>query len=281
MPSTRREGKKIARARNMNLPKTVLAKRLGLARSTLYYRSKKRGVDEEARTLIEEVMIGNPAYGHKRIALELGWNKKKVLRLMKKFGLKPRLRRGQKWQKKGDLGLKPAPYPNLVSNWCPIEPDVVWFADFTYLKVRDSFLYLATVIDGYTKEVLGFAISRRHNRQLVKTATLEAITYRKKLPWIFHSDQGSEYQSGEHLKLLEGMGVLVSMSEKSSPWQNGYQESFYSQFKLELGKLNHLSEGEIIERIYQQIYYYNHLMIHTTLKMSPREYYLNHLNKSV
>ena len=226
-------------------------------------------------------MIGNPAYGHRRIALELGWNKKKVLRLMKKFGLKPKLRRGKKWQKKGDLGLLPSGYPNLVSNWCPIEPDVVWFADFTYIKIRDFFLYLATVIDGHSKEILGFAISRRHNRKLVKEATLEAVTFRKKLPQIFHSDQGSEYQSEEHLTFLEGMGVLVSMSKKSSPWQNGYQESFYSQFKLELGKLDHLSEGEIVEKIYQQIYYYNHLRIHTTLKTSPHKYYLNHVNRSV
>ena len=265
----------------MKFPKSILAKRLGIARSTLYYKSKKKDADEEARTLIEEVMIGNSAYGHKRIAAELGWNKKKALRLMKKFGLKPRLRRGQKWQKKGDLALVPSEYSNLVSNWCPIEPDVVWFADFTYLKVRDSFLYLATVIDGYTKEVLGFAISKRHNRQLVKSATLEAIAFRKKLPQYFHTDQGSEYQSEEHLKLLEGMGILVSMSEKASPWQNGHQESFYSQFKLELGKLNHLSEGEIVERIYQQIYYYNHLRIHTGLKMSPRQYHLKHQNESV
>ncbi len=265
----------------MKFPKSTLAKRLGIARSTLYYKSKKKDSDEEARTLIEEVMIGNPAYGHKRIATELDWNRKKVLRLMKKFGLKPKLCRGQKWKKKGDIGLEPASYENLVSNWCPIESDIVWFADFTYLKVRDSFLYLATVIDGYTKEVLGFAISKRHNRQLVKAATLEAIAFRKKLPQYFHTDQGSEYQSEEHLKLLEGMGVRVSMSEKGSPWQNGHQESFYSQFKLELGNLNHLSEGEIVERIYQQIYYYNHLRIHTTLKMSPRKYYLNHMDKSV
>ena len=237
----------------MSLPKTLLAKRLGLARSTLYYRSKKREVDEVARTLIEEVMIGNPAYGHKRIANELGWNKKKVLRLMKKFDLKPKLRRGQYWQKKGDQSLVPASYPNLVTNWCPIASDVMWYADLTYLKVRDSFPYLATVIDGYTRDIIGFAISRRHNRQLVKAATLEAITSRGCLPRYFHSDQGSEYQSEEHLKLLENRGVKVSMSQKSSPWQNPFQESFYSQFKLELGNLNHLSEGEIVKRIYQQI----------------------------
>ena len=261
------------------LKKTVLAQKLGLARSTLYYRSKKREADEGAGALIAEVMLANPSYGHRRVAIELGWNPKRARRLMKKFGLKPRLRRGQKWLKRGDLELTPANYPNLVANWCPIAPDVVWYADFTYLKVRDSFLYLATVIDGHTKEILGLALSRRHNRQLVKAATIEAITRRGKLPRYFHSDQGSEYQSAEHLSLLENMGVTISMSEKSSPWQNGCQESFYSQFKLELGSLRHLSDGEIAERIYQQIYYYNHLRIHTALKMPPRQFYL--LNKSV
>lgn len=265
----------------MTLPKTVLAKRLGIARSTLYYKSKKKEADEEAGTLIEEVMISNGSYGHRRIAWELGWNKKRALRLMKKFGLKPRLCRGEKWKKKGDIGLEPASYENLVSNWCPIAPDIVWFADFTYLKVRDSFLYLATVIDGYTKEILGFAISRRHNRNLVKEATLEAAAFRKRLPQYFHSDQGSEYQSEEHLKIVENMGVQVSMSEKGSPWQNSCQESFYSQFKLELGDLSRLSEGEIVERIYQQIYYYNHLRIHTAFRMPPRKYYLNYVNKCV
>ena len=110
---------------------------------------------------------------------------------------------------------------------------------------------------------------------------IEAVECRGKLPRIFHSDQGSEYQSEEHLTLLERMGVDVSMSEKASSWQNGHQKSFYPQFKLELGSLNHLAEGEIVERIYQQIYYYNHRRIHTALSMPPRQYCLNYVNKSV
>lgn len=130
----------------MTLPKTLLAKKLGLARSTLYYKSKKKETDEIARTLIEEVMIGNPSYGHRRVALALGWNKKKANRLMRKFGLKPKLRRGQKWQKKGDIGLKPATYQNLVSNWCPIAPDIVWFADFTYLRKLSALPSLKGII---------------------------------------------------------------------------------------------------------------------------------------
>jgi|SRR3989338_6379266 len=254
--------------------KTVLAEKLGLARSTLYYHSRLKEKDDRVRPLIEEVMASNPSYGHRRVAMALGWNHKKARRLMEKFGLEPKLRRGQKWQKRDDCRLVPTGYQNLVANWCPIFPNVVWYADFTYLKVRDAFLYLATVIDGYTKEIIGLAISRRHNLCLVKGATIDAITHRQTLPRYFHSDQGSEYQSVEHLTLLEQRGVAVSMSRKSSPWQNGYQESFYSQFKLELGGLNRLTDGEIAEAIYRQIYYYNHLRIHTTLKMSPRQFYL-------
>lgn len=263
----------------INISKTTLADKLGVARSTLYYQSKKTEADELARAEIEAVMASNPRYGHRRVALALGWNKKKVRRLMKKFKLKPRLLRGQKWQKTSDLGLAPTQYQNLVKNWSPIAPDIVWYADFTYLKVRDTFLYLATVIDGYTKDVIGFALSRRHNSQLVKEATLEAVMNRSRLPEYFHTDQGSEYQAEVHLGLLEKMGIKVSMSAKSSPWQNPYQESFYSEFKLELGSLDHLTDGQIAERIYQQLYYYNHLRIHTTLKMSPRQFYA--LHKSV
>jgi len=265
-----------------HLKKTLLAAKLGLARSTLYYRSKKKGPDEQARQLIEAVMASNPSYGHRRVALALGWNHKKANRLMRKFNLKPRIRRGQSWQKRGDLGLEPASYQNLVANWCPGAPDIVWYADFTYLRVGDSFIYLATVIDGYTKEILGLGLSSRHNRQLVKEATLDAITRRDTLPQYFHSDQGSEYQSEEQLSWLESMGIIISMSNKASPWQNCYQESFYSQFKLELGNLNHLTLGEVAEKIYRQIYYYNHLRIHTTLKMPPRQFYLaKRVDKSV
>ena len=124
-------------------------------------------------------------------------------------------------------------------------------------------------------------MSKRIDQELME-ATLEAIVGRSKLPCYFHTDQGSEYQSEEHLSLLQSKGVTISMSKKSSPWQNGYQESFYSQFKLELGSLNHLStDGEVTEAIYRQIYYYNHLRIHTTIKMQPRRFYLEHLDKSV
>ena len=269
------------------LNKSVLARKLGVSRSSLYYKSKMDAKDQETRNDIIDVLLSNPCYGHKRIALELRMNRKKVLRVMKKYGLEPRKRK-RKFVKIGDIDLPPAEYSNQISNFCPIAPDVIWCGDFTYIRFKNNFIYLATIIDVYTREIIGHSISRRHNRFLVKSAVLDAMKKRNRLPEYFHSDQGSEYQSYEHANFLEKLGVKVSMSKKSSPWENPFQESFYSQFKLELGNINQLEDdGHLAESIYRQIYYYNHKRIHTALKMSPRQFHqlavskVDELNKSV
>jgi len=97
-----------------------------------------------------------------------------------------------------------------------------------------------------------------------------------------HSDQGIEYCSREYQKLMNFLGVKISMSKKASPWENGYQESFFDNFKTDLGlefdRFNSL--GEFVEAICQQLYYYNHERIQLALKMSPlkfkQRYYQNH-----
>lgn len=269
-------GKKIARARNMpaKMNKSKLARRLGIARSSIYYQSKRRRADEKCKALISGIMDSNPSYGHKRVALALKMNRKKARRLMKKFNLKPKLLRKRGWIKYGDLRLPEAIYRNEIKNFCPIVPDLAWAADFTYLKFKNSFVYLATVIDVYTKEIVGASLSRWHNRYLVKSALLDATKKRGCLPAYVHTDQGSEYQSEEHADYLKKCCVNVSMSRKSSPWENSYQESFYSQFKLELGPVNRFdNDGELAEAIYRQIYYYNNIRIHSTLKMPPSRFY--------
>jgi len=255
------------------IDKKKLAEKLGIARSTLYYESKKKAQDEEIKKEIIEVMESNPAYGYRRVAIALNMNEKKVARIMRHNGLKPRLCR-RKWQKKGDIGLPVAQYHNEIKKIEILEPNIAWVADFTYIKYQSSWLYLATVIDAYTGEVIGSAISNRHNRFLVKSAALDAIKKRGLLPQYFHTDQGSEYQSEEHADFLIKLGVTVSMSKKGSPWENGGQESFFSHYKLELENVNRFnSEGELIENIYGQIYYYNNLRIKTKLRMAPAKFY--------
>lgn len=255
------------------ISKKQLAQKLGISRSALYYRSKKRIKDEALKQEIVEVMDSNPAYGYRRVAIALSHNGKKILRIMSNNGLKPRICR-RKWSKRKDIGLPIAQYDNHLKNLEINDHNIAWVADFTYLKYRDHFLYLATVIDVYGQEVIGLTVSNRHNRFLVKAAAIEAIKKRGQLPQYFHSDQGSEYQSEEHADYLAKLGVAISMSKKGSPWENGYQESFYSHFKLELQNTNRFkTEEELIENIYRQVYYYNNVRIKTKLKMPPSKYY--------
>ncbi|PWB38762.1 MAG: hypothetical protein C3F02_02530 [Parcubacteria group bacterium] len=265
----------MASEKSIRLPsKTVLARKLGIARSTLYYKSKRKISDEYYEIKIRETIESNPSYGHKRIAIALGVNRKKALRLMKKFSLKPKISRNKKFFKPGDIRLPEAIYKNEVAEAEVKEPNLAWAGDFTYVRYKSSFIYLATIIDLFTKEVIGFSISKWHSRYLVKSALLDAIKKRGQLPQYFHSDQGLEYRSEDHADFLAKLGVTVSMSRKSSPWQNGYQESFYSQFKLELGSPNRFeTENHLCEAVYRQIYYYNNLRIHTTLSMPPTKFY--------
>lgn len=256
--------------------KTALAKKLGISRGMLYYQHKRPISDEKLKEDILEVMKNNPSYGHKRIAIELKVGKKRVRRVMKKFHLMPKKRRGTKFIKPEDLGKPETKYHNLIENFCPIKPGIVWVGDFTHIRFRDSWVYLATVMDIYTREIVGWYLSTNHSKDLIIEAFLDAVERRKLTPVYFHSDQGSEYESEDYLNLLEKEGIIISMSRKSSPWENGYQESFYSGFKLDLGPTNHYQDlGELIEVVAQTIYYYNNQRIHTVLKTAPVKFRLD------
>jgi len=248
--------------------KKELAKELGISRQSLYYRPKLPEKDLKLKVEIEKVLGRHKAYGHKRIALELRINKKRVLRIMKLFGLKPQRRRG-KPEKPQDLNQAPMAIPNLVRGIIIDAPNQVWVSDFTYLAYYGRFVYLATLEDVFTRQVVGWEVSVRHNADLVTQALINALEHYP-APQICHSDQGSEYRSETYLNLLKSFSIQPSMSEKASPWQNGYKESFYSGFKLELGHPEcYPSLGELIEAIAQQIHYYNHQRIHTALKCPP------------
>jgi len=263
------------------LTKTAIAMNLGVSRSSLYYQPKKPCQDQETKNQIESVMVKNPAYGHRRVATDLKMNHKKIGRVMNLFGLKPARRR-----------VKPPPkdpeeesctrknYPNFLKLLCPFAPNIVWVADFTYIKYQGRFIYLATVIDLFTRELLGVAISRFHDRNLVMEALIEAIKKRGTAPLYLHSDQGSEYLSHDYIYLTETHHIQISLSDKGSPWQNGSQESFFSQFKLDFGEFNRYDGlGELVEAIYQHVDYYNNRRIHSSLDMPPAKFYQRYINK--
>jgi putative transposase len=253
------------------ITKKELALRLGISRSALYYRHRRPAIDEEVKNQIEAVLSDNPAYGHKRIALELKLNKKRILRVMRKYQIKPYKRRAKGLRKKKDEGRKPK-FENLVEKFCPIRPDVVWAGDFTFIRFGARFIYLATVIDIFTREIVGWSISRFHNKEMIMGAIKHALS-RHNQPQYTHSDQGSEYCSKEYASLMARLGVKISMSRKASPWENPFQESFYSHFKVELGQTSRFeSLGELVEEIHRVLNYYNKRRIHSELKMPPEIY---------
>lgn len=250
--------------------KCALAKELGISRSSLYYKPKKSVTDEELKQKIIAVMAEHSAYGHRRVAWALNINKKAVKRIMSLNGLKPSIRRRWRPTRPEDINRPETRVENVLKAICPIRSNIIWAGDFTYMWFKDRFWYLATVIDIHTREIVGWHIANHHTTSLIMDALSDAKRRTKTSPMYFHSDQGSEYVSGAYESLLEEYDIIASHSRKSSPWQNGYQESFYSQFKLELGNPNRFNHiGELIEAIHGQIAYYNNKRIHSAHRMPP------------
>lgn len=255
---------------NKRSTKTEIAKSLGVSRQSLYYQPKKPDKDQATKKLIETVMAKHKSYGHKRIAIELQMNKKKVRRIMKKFNLKPYRRRTNKPVKPEDVNKAPTIYNNFIESIIADEPNLIWVADFTYIPWQGSFIYLATIMDLFTREIIGWAVGETHDRFLCISALEMALARTGTIPTYHHSDQGSEYDSADYIGILTDNQTTISMSRKGHPWENGFQESFYSGFKIDLGRPDQFdSLGELIEAIYLQINYYNTSRIHTRLKTSP------------
>lgn len=257
--------------------KKELAKSLGISRGMLYYHHKLDKRDEKDKSEVVKVLDTHKYYGHKRVALELGWSKKKTRRIMRKYGLKP-LGKRKRFHKPDDQNKKDSEIPNLIKHICPIRPSVVWVGDFTYLNFHNKLYFLATVMDLYTREILGWSFSDHHNAELVIEAFAEAKKKHQITPQYCHSDQGSEYDSYKYKKLVKSHKAQVSMSKKASPWENGYQESWYGNFKKEIDhkNLNRFPTlGELVEVIALHLHYYNHDRIHTSLKTSPVKFRQN------
>lgn len=147
-----------------------------------------------------------------------------------------------------------------------------WVQDFTYLWFQRSWHYLAVVISLKTREVVGWRLGLRHSSELTHEALLDALS-KHPSPAILHSDQGSEYLSYKHQELCQRMEIQLSCSKRASPWQNGFMERWFGNFKLELGSPNqHKDLPQLYEAIALKIHYYNTQRIHTALGMSPAAY---------
>ncbi len=189
---------------------------------------------------------------------------------MKIFNLKPPRRKSHFYTTRS---TEHHTYTNLIKGFVPIKAHQLWCSDLSYIKFQGRFWYLATIEDIFSRQIVGANIGKYHNSELVLSTVKQAISNTKHSPDIFHSDQGTEFMAKVCTDYLETPGTRISVSDKASPWQNGYQESFFGKFKDECGDLNRFETiGELIEAIYHQIYYYNFERIHTALKMPPAVY---------
>lgn len=248
---------------------TLRARELQVSRQSLYYKQKKPEEDWKLKQRIEEVLREYPSYGSRRISLHLKLNRKKVKRVMNLFGIKAYRRRGRKWLKQKKIEHK---FPNLLLSEYPSYRKKIWVSDFTLINYFDKKVYLCTVMDLWNREIVGLSVLTNHSLELVLNAFLLSLHSHSR-PEMFHSDNGSEYDSKAFIQTLTELNIKISRSKPGCPWENGYQESFYSQFKVDLGDPNRFeTTGELIYNIYHQIYTYNHTRIHTSLKMSPIEF---------
>jgi transposase InsO family protein len=233
----------------------------------LYYASKQDRKDWRLKNQIEDVLDQHPSYGYRRVAIAIQVNKKRTQRVMRRFGLHAYRRRGRKWRKTKEGS--PMVYPNLLRQTIPLYPGHVWAADFTYLWYKGKVVYLATVLDLFSREVVGWSLMTTHTVPLILQALFVGLHGHAR-PAIFHSDNGREYISQAFTGALDDLGTAISRSRPGCPWENGYQESFYSQFKVELGDPNRFASlGELVYEIYKTIHTYNHSRIHSALRMAP------------
>lgn len=252
------------------MSKRRLARELGVSRSSLYYHRKIPDKDEQLKGEIQHILHLHPSYGYRRLSLALDVNGKRIRRVMRLFGLKPYRRRGRK-PRYAPTNTLPA-YPNLIKGTFPTHAGEIWVSDFTYIPFHGSFVYLATILDLYSRGVVGWHVSTSHDAALTSAALFHALSYHP-VPKVLHSDQGNEYKARSYVELAERFSIRISMSKKKSPWENGYQEAFFSTFKVDLGDPNRFTTlGELTEYIHLTIHIYNTYRIHTRLKMSPRQY---------
>lgn len=250
--------------------KAVRARALGVSPKNIYHQRRQEAKDQSLADRIKQVHKTDPAYGHRRVALKLGINHKRALRVMNKFGIKPPRRKAKKFY--CTKSTYAHDYTNLIKKLKPKQPDMIWVSDVSYIKFQGRFYYLATIEDLTTREIVAAQISIKNDSFLIHYTIKQALETGRK-PKYFHSDQGTEFMAEICTTLLEKNKIKVSVSATASPWENGYKESFFGRFKEEFGDFNRFEHvGQLIEEIYSQIHYYNYQRIHTSLKMPPKKY---------
>jgi putative transposase len=190
------------------------------------------------RDEIEGIVLKHPWYGYRRVQKQLERqgirvNHKRVLRIMQLEALTCRVKK-RFIPKTTDSKHPYRCYPNLLETFQPQDLDVVWHADLTYIRVKSSFVYLACVLDGYSRKIVGYAISSFMDSTLTLEALQMALQSRQPAAGlIHHSDRGSQYANEKYTRVLEQHGVRISMSRVGMATDNAKIESFFGGLKRE------------------------------------------------
>src|SRR5271168_2705399 len=218
----------------------------------------------DLRDDIQRIALAWPSYGRPRITAELrrqDWtvNPKLVYRLMREDNLL--CVRKRKFVVTTDSNHTRRIYPNLAPDLILTAPDQLWRADITYIRLREEFVFLAVILDAFSRRVIGWALDRTMEDELTLTALRMALKHRSAPPGlVHHSDRGSQYASNDYTDLLKAHGIQISMSRKGNPWDNAACESFMKTLKYEEVLRNEyldLAEARasivgFIEKVYNQ-----------------------------
>jgi transposase InsO family protein len=259
-------------------PVAALCKVLEVSRSG-YYAWERRVPSarsrEDAKLRVHIAAIherSRGVYGAPRVHAELrasGFrvSRKRVARLMSELGLESRRKRRFKATTDSRHTLPVA--ENVLDRKFEVDaPNVAWVTDITYVWTSEGWLYLAAILDLFSRRVVGFAMSERIDRQLALDALCAAVG--RRLPnagLVHHSDRGSQYASGDYQDALDEAGVVCSMSRKGNCWDNAVAESFFATLKTELVYLRRFAtRAEAREAIFEFIEsFYNRERRHSTL----------------
>jgi transposase InsO family protein len=259
------------------VPVAVACEVLGCARSSYYHQPVESPDEARLRVDIKATAADWPTYGYRRITEQLRrgiWvvNHKRVQRLMRLMGIQARIRRRKRRTTNSEHDFPR--YPNLVLDLEVVRPEQVWVCDITYIRLHYGFVYLAVIMDVFTRGICGWHLSRSLDQTLTLVALQRALASCS-APEIHHSDQGIQYAATTYTQVLQEAHVQISMADQGKAWQNGYAERLIRTIKEEeVGLSEYLDYHDAYRQLGRFLdHVYMHKRIHSSLGyLTPAEF---------